>query len=237
MKLPHGVWVAIRWFLAIVFFTYGTVKLFGGQFYYEDWVIDKKTVGGPFLVWAFFGYSPYYGRFVGLAELMPALLLLWRRTATLGALVLFPVALNITAMDFAYDFPSVKWAALLYTVLCGLLLLHDAERLWPALIAPPAPARLQARTRWMLAAAGAPVLVFGLHLIAGAVRPGAEGAAAASLGWGKEAKLVRSDYTGLSGLNRQGVVEFEGPGGKRAVVKVSRPTGFHDWRVEKVEAR
>ncbi len=237
MKLPAAVHASIRWFLAIVFFTYGTVKLFGGQFYYGDWSIDKQTVGGPFLVWAFFGYSPFYGRFIGLAELAPALLLVSRRTATLGALVLFPVALNITVMDFAYGFPGVKYAALLYTLLCGLLLLHDADRLWPALILPASPARLSARTKWLLAAAGVPVALFGLHLIGTAVRPGAEQPAAERLGWGKDAKLISSRYTGWSGVNRQGEVEFAGPGGKRAVVKVSRLTGFHDWRVDTVEIR
>src|SRR5512138_152844 len=60
----------IRVLLAITFATYGLVKVLGGQYNYGDWVIDKKTVDGTSLVWAFYGYSPFYGRFTGLFELV-----------------------------------------------------------------------------------------------------------------------------------------------------------------------
>src|SRR5258706_11348196 len=70
-----GVLQGIRVFLAITFATYGIVKVLGGQYDYGDWVIDKKTVDGTGLVWAFYGYSPFYGRFTGLFELGPAVML------------------------------------------------------------------------------------------------------------------------------------------------------------------
>jgi uncharacterized membrane protein YphA (DoxX/SURF4 family) len=112
----------IRVFLGITFATYGLVKVLGGQHNYDDWVIDKKTVDGTSLVWAFYGYSPFYGRFTGLFELVPAILLLIPRTATIGAAALFAVALNVTAMDFGFDYPAVKYFALVYTILLGVLL-------------------------------------------------------------------------------------------------------------------
>lgn len=68
-------------------------------------MIDKKTTDGTSLVWAFFGYSQFYGRLTGLFELIPAVLLMIPRTATIGAAALFAVSLNITAMDFAYGYP------------------------------------------------------------------------------------------------------------------------------------
>src|SRR4029450_4754829 len=119
----------IRVFLAITFGTYGLVKVLGGQYNYGDWVIDKKTVDGTSLVWAFYGYSPMYGRFTGLFELVPAILLLIPRTATIGAAALFAVALNVTAMDFGFHYPAVKYFALGYTVLLAVLLWADREKL------------------------------------------------------------------------------------------------------------
>lgn len=92
-------------------------------------MLDKQTVKGPTLVWAFYDYSPFYGRITGLFEFLPAVLLLSRRTATLGALGLFAVSLNVTLMDFAFDFPLVKYTALAYTLLSAMLLAHDHERL------------------------------------------------------------------------------------------------------------
>src|SRR5687768_4484860 len=89
----------IRVFLGLVFITYGTVKVLGGQYYYGPWVIDKATVDGPSLVWAFYGYSQIYGRATGFFELIPGIMLLVPRTATIGAAALFAVSLNITIMD------------------------------------------------------------------------------------------------------------------------------------------
>jgi uncharacterized membrane protein YphA (DoxX/SURF4 family) len=128
-KLPPRLITAVRLLLFVVFAGYGTIKLLGGQYDYGDWVISNRTQDGTSVVWAFYGYSPVYGRFTGLYELLPALLLLSRRTATLGALALFAVSLNITVMDFAYGYPMVKYFALAYTLLCLFLVAQDRDRL------------------------------------------------------------------------------------------------------------
>lgn len=118
--------LVIRLLMAVIFGLYGCIKLFGGQFYYGDWDnLSKSTVDGTSLVWLFYGYSPFYGRITGLFELIPAVMLLFRRTTFVGAGALFVVGLNITLLDFAFDYPSVKYLAALYTVLCGVLVLHD----------------------------------------------------------------------------------------------------------------
>ena len=139
-----GVLTVIRIFLAITFFTYGIVKVLGGQYNYGDWVIDKKTVDGTSLVWAFYGYSPFYGRFTGLFELGPAFMLLHPRTATIGAGALFAVALNVTAMDFAYHYPAVKWLALAYTIMLAILMWADRAK-WALLLLDREQARAVAR--------------------------------------------------------------------------------------------
>ncbi|MGW6929953.1 hypothetical protein ACWGE0_07760 [Lentzea sp. NPDC054927] len=129
-KAPSKTILVIRLLMAAIFALYGCVKLFGGQFYYGDWDnLSKSTVDGTSLVWLFYGYSPFYGRITGLFELIPAVMLLFRRTTFLGAAALFVIGLNITLMDFAFDYPSVKYMAALYTILCGALVLHDRGKL------------------------------------------------------------------------------------------------------------
>lgn len=119
----------IRFFLAITFLFYGLVKVAGGQFKYDDFVLDSQTTDGPTMVWCFYGYSPVYGRLIGLAEMLPALLLLIPRTRTLGALLLLPIAANIAVMDFCFRFPEVKYFALLLTALDLCLLAADWRKL------------------------------------------------------------------------------------------------------------
>ncbi|QPP08280.1 hypothetical protein G4Z16_19885 [Streptomyces bathyalis] len=131
-SVPPRLITAVRLLLFAVFAGYGTIKLLGGQYDYGDWVISNRTQDGTSVVWAFYGYSPVYGRFTGLYELVPALLLLSRRTATLGALALFAVSLNITVMDFAYGYPMVKYFSLAYTLLCLFLVAQDRDRLLAA---------------------------------------------------------------------------------------------------------
>ncbi|HLJ88008.1 MAG TPA: hypothetical protein VKZ53_14395 [Candidatus Angelobacter sp.] len=121
----------LRILLCLIFLGYGLVKLLGGQFFHDDRVLDSKTIDGGQLVFWFYGYSPVYGRFLGLCEAVPAMLLLFRRTATLGAAMLFAVSVNITVMDFCYGgmLKYVKYFSLAYTLMLGFLLLCDERRL------------------------------------------------------------------------------------------------------------
>ena len=129
MKIKSAALSLIALFLGITFVFYGVVKVLGGQFQYQDFVLDSRTTDGPSLVWCFYGYSPIYGRLIGLAEMLPGVLLLLRRTRTLGALLLLPVVANITVMDFCFAFPEVKYFALLLTTLALVLLAADRHRL------------------------------------------------------------------------------------------------------------
>jgi hypothetical protein len=118
-----------RLFLGGMFLLYGTVKVCGGQFYHGDFVIDSRTTDGTYLVWCFFGWSYAYSLFIGLSECAVGFLLLVPRTATVGAVALFPLSLNITVMDFCFQFPAVKYTSLLFTTLCLLLLIYDWRKL------------------------------------------------------------------------------------------------------------
>jgi hypothetical protein len=79
----------IRYYLAFIIFSYGFAKVFAGQFPHTMANMDARFVElSPMRVaWAFFGYSRGYQEFLGWGEVVPALLLLFRRTALLGALM------------------------------------------------------------------------------------------------------------------------------------------------------
>jgi uncharacterized membrane protein YphA (DoxX/SURF4 family) len=245
----------IRFFLATVFIAYGVVKLLGGQFFYGDWTMEKHTVGGPFLVWAFYGYSPAYARFIAFAELIPGILLLIPRTATLGAAALFAVSLNVTVMDFAFGFPTVKYAALVYTLLLAVLLWADRRKLLLLVTADdrlraiipgypaPAPARVRRRrgVRVVGTAAATLFVLFVANLVATGVDAGPEAAArevvARSAPPGAHIELVRSRYSGGFGVNRTATIDFVvTDAGSTDSVRVTgrKAMGFTPWRIDDV---
>jgi len=255
MRLNPRVLLVLRVFVGVVFVAYGIVKIFGGQFYYGDWTISKSTANGPGLVWAFYGFSPYYGRFIGFAELTPAIMLLIPRTATVGAALLFPVALNITVMDFFYGFPSVKWMALLYTTLLGVLLYADRGKLLllleptekvdayraaaPSIAVaarPPMPAALRRGLIGVLVLLVAFVLnALGAGLVAGPEQA-AEAKVRASAGVPADLRFVRSRYTGLSGIGRTAVMVYAGGPSAADTVRAfaHRVSGFTPWRIDSI---
>lgn len=252
--------LAVRIFLAIVFMSYGVIKLLGGQFYYGDWTMSKNTASGPFLVWAFYGYSPFYGHIIGLFEFVPALMLLFRRTATAGAAALFAVSLNITIMDFGFDFPSVKYACAFYTLLCMVLLAFDYKKLLlfagsreetaEAFAAAAqyrwqhrdVPRRINRKALIVGLIVLVPFVVFVLNLIGTSLDPGpqikAEAALAARGFKQSELEMVRSRIHGVWGINRTAEVYFRvlnAKPPKMLQVDAVRPNGFVSWRVTKIQ--
>lgn len=250
--------LVIRVFLALVFIVYGGAKLFGGQFFYGDWSASKSTIGGPSFVWYFYGYSPVYGRVIGLFELVPAILLLIPRTAAAGAAALFAVTLNVAIMDFAFDFPSVKYAAAFYTFLCAMLMAYDSRKLALLLLSPgEATAALDAAMQYRAIPRERPAPVSRRALIVGAVLlvpcllfiadaviisrdlgPRAE-SVAALVERGLKAsdlELTRIRMTGSYGT-RTAVTDYQLLGAqppKTFRVEAARPHGFVGWRIVKV---
>jgi uncharacterized membrane protein YphA (DoxX/SURF4 family) len=236
--------VIIRCFLAVVFIVYGLTKLLGGQFNYGDWTLDKKTVDGTSLVWSFYGYSPLYGRFIGLTELIPAIILLIPRTATVGAIALFMVALNVTVMDFAFGFPSVKYFALFYTVLLGFLLWSDRAKLLRLIEPAPSSSQGNAAARSPLlrragVAAGVLFLLFTANIFATSLDRGPERAAQqylqSRLPGASELQLLRSRYTGLLGVGRSALIDFRVTRANitdTVQVQAHKLSGFTPWRMD-----
>jgi hypothetical protein len=150
--------VLIRYFLANTMFAYGIVKLFGGQFYAPAPLRlvgsygDSSPMG---LLWTFMGSSKAYVIFSGTGETLGAALILFRRTTTLGALILTAVLTNVVALNLCYDVP-VKLYSSMYWSMALFLVAADARRLLSVLIANRATApRNDALTlprRWMRSA-------------------------------------------------------------------------------------
>ncbi len=127
----------VRWTLGIVILGYGMAKLGNtmNQFPEPDSVQLLKRYGdsSPMnLVWTFMGASRPYTFFAGAAEVIAGLLLLWRRTSTLGAIASAGVMLHVVLLNMCYDVP-VKILSTHLFLMAVFLLLHDTQRLWKVL--------------------------------------------------------------------------------------------------------
>lgn len=123
----------LRYVLAFILLGYGLAKLGSTFNQFPEPQIDQllKPYGesSPMnLVWTFMGSSRPYTMFCGLGEVLGALLLVWRRTTTLGALVTVGVMLNVVMLNFCYDVPVKQFSSHLL-VMALYLLLPDMPRL------------------------------------------------------------------------------------------------------------
>lgn len=120
-----------RYYLAVVAFGYGFDKLFVLQMPFPS-TSQLATPLGDFLPmrfsWLFIGYSSPYEIFSGIMEIFVGILLLYRRTATLGVLVATAVFINVMMLNLSYDIP-VKLYAMNLVLLCIYLLANESGRI------------------------------------------------------------------------------------------------------------
>jgi hypothetical protein len=117
--------------LAGVMLGYGFVKVFCLQFPVPSHVTLLRAYGESppaDLLWTFMGASPGYQVFGGLAEVLGAMLLVFRRTVMLGALLLAGVLANVVALNLFYDV-SVKLYSFTLLATAIFLVLPEAPRL------------------------------------------------------------------------------------------------------------
>lgn len=116
----------IRYFIAIDLSMIGWQKLFHLQFFTPLGILDEpfSSFSGEALTWAYFGHSYAFTCVIGFIQIAGSYLLLFKRTALLGAILLFPVMLNIVLIDFFYSFEVgelghaiILTAGLLYLIL------------------------------------------------------------------------------------------------------------------------
>lgn len=171
-RLRAGLRVGLRYSLAFAMLGYGFHKLFPLQFPVPGtWrLLERYGDSSPMgLLWTFMGQAPAYVSFTGLAEVTGGLLLLSRRTTTLGALVVAGVMSNVVMLNFCYDVP-VKIFSTHLLLVAVLLLLPDLRRLVDvlvlgrgthAIVLRPPFATPRRRRLWLVAKSLALVVVVG----------------------------------------------------------------------------
>lgn len=108
--------VFCRLALAAAFLIGGWVKLVGERF--AAGLPHNNPLGHYFDALAQTGY---YYTFIGIAQVLIAVLLLTPRTALLGAVMYFPIMINITILTYAVRFDGTRGKR---QSLSGLLRLH-----------------------------------------------------------------------------------------------------------------
>jgi uncharacterized membrane protein YphA (DoxX/SURF4 family) len=129
-KLEYILQTVIRYFLAYTIMQYGAAKVVDMQFSSSINGLDTRVIDlGPMgIAWTFFGFSYEYEFFIGCGQILAAMLLLYRRTATLGAVLMVTIMANIVFVNFSFNV-CVKFFSSTYLVMALYLLLDDARRL------------------------------------------------------------------------------------------------------------
>lgn len=162
--VPETLRVLLRYSIALGLASYGIAKLLPIQFRpLQPFVLGQRVgdLSPMALLWTFMGYSRPYAFFGGLMECLAVVLLCFRRTATLGALVGVAVMTNVALLNYAYGVP-VKLYSTMMVLSAAVLVLYDAPRLIAALVtrrAVPAPEdrsvfhdRIRTPWRWAIKA-------------------------------------------------------------------------------------
>jgi len=173
-RLAAGAHVTLRYVLASAMLSYGFSKILRMQFSdlmpgrLNERVGEMSPMG---LLWTFMDYSTAYTVFAGLAEAVGGALLLWRRTATIGALLLVPVTANVVILNFCYDVP-VKLYSTELLIMAIAIAAPSLRRLIGAALGRataevPPRARLsprRERARWIAALAMTAMIAGSLYL-------------------------------------------------------------------------
>ena len=130
-QLNYMLCLIIRFSLALIAFGYGINKVFALQMPFPM-LSQLATPLGDFLPmrlsWLFIGYSAPYEIFSGIMEVLVAVLLLYRRTATLGVLIATAVFINVMMLNLSYDIP-VKLYSMNLVLQCLYLLANEYHRI------------------------------------------------------------------------------------------------------------
>ncbi|MEP7010315.1 MAG: hypothetical protein ABJC13_08355 [Acidobacteriota bacterium] len=173
-RLQGALHVYVRFALAFWMFAYGSIKVFplqGGSLTLDRLLqpIGDSSPEGFF--WSFMAASVAYKVFSGLAEMLGGFLLVFRRTALLGALVGVGVFTHVVVLNFCYDVPLKLFSSHLL-VLAVFIVLPDLRRLANLFVfgrpVEAAPARPYVEKKWLRWARPALPMIF---ILAFAVAP------------------------------------------------------------------
>lgn len=130
------VYVLLSYALALGMLPYAVSKIMAVQFqvFASSYAQPLSEIAGFFAIAAFFGRFRWLQMLLGFAEFVPSVLLMFRRTRAIGAVLLLGPILVVTLIDYAY----LPWGyelvrAIITTMLVAdlaLLMLHGPTRSW-----------------------------------------------------------------------------------------------------------
>jgi hypothetical protein len=154
-RLNQFLRTGVRLYLAYFMILYGAMKVVPTQFGTvgpSKLVTQVGELSPMSILWTFMAASPFYTVFGGAAEMVGGILLVFRRTALVGALVSAGVMTQVVMLNFCYDVP-VKLFSSSLLVMAIFLILPDAKRLFDVFVlgraAAPAPIRPRFSRRWL----------------------------------------------------------------------------------------
>ncbi len=128
--------VIVRYRAGIGIIGFGFTKLLPVQMPYPSLGLLNTHFGdltAQKIYWLSIGIVPWYQVFAGIVEVSAGTLLLFRKTTTLGAILLFGALGDIVYVNFAYD-GGVHVYSSYFVLLAGFLLIDDLPRLYNLLI-------------------------------------------------------------------------------------------------------
>ena len=131
-KLNYWLQVIIRYRVGLGMVAWGYRKLMPSQMVLPTYSILDTPFGdiqAQKLYWQAVGIVPSYEVFLGFAEFIPGILLLFRKTSNVGALLAGVVMINVALANHAYD-GSVHIHSAAYAILCIILFWPNLSKLW-----------------------------------------------------------------------------------------------------------
>ena len=124
------------YYFAVILMKYGFDKVFKAQFYLPEPNILYTPFGKldkDILLWSTMGTSYSYNLFMGFAEIIPAILILFKRTRQIGLLISMGVLINVFAINLSFDI-SVKLFSSFLILINLFLLIPTLKVVWNVLV-------------------------------------------------------------------------------------------------------
>jgi hypothetical protein len=140
----------LRYSIALGLTSYAIAKILPIQFPpLNAFALDQRLgqLTPMALLWSFMEYSRPYNFFAGAMELAVVVLLVFRRTALLGALLCLVVMSNVALLNYAYGV-QVKLYATLIVVSAAVLVVYDTRRLFAFFVRDENPRGVRVRSTW-----------------------------------------------------------------------------------------
>ncbi|GGM89686.1 hypothetical protein GCM10010967_23160 [Dyadobacter beijingensis] len=134
--LYYWIRVVVRYRAGIGIIGFGFTKLMPTQMPYPSYGLLNTNFGDFTLqkiYWLSVGIVPWYQVFAGVVELAAGILLFFRGTTTLGAILLLGALGDIVYVNFAYD-GGVHVYSSYFVLLAAFLLIRDIPKVWNLIV-------------------------------------------------------------------------------------------------------